>query len=233
MKNIVKILAALLFGGLFTACELDNYEEPESSLTGQLLYQGEPIRVEYDRVSYELFQDGFGKVGPIGSSFTQDGELSQILFDGEYKMIIPVGQGPFVPVASADGTPDTTVINLRGSQDLMIEVTPYWMIRNTQLSAGEGSVAANFSLEQVASGDDAREVERVILYVSTTAFANSQTNVAFNTIEGGDIEDVNNVSVDVTVPDIQPTQDYVFASVAVKIAGVEDLIFSPTERLEL
>ena len=131
MHTLFKLLPLLLLGVLVFSCELDNYDEPDAMLTGRLVYQGEPIRVEFDRVGYELYQEGFGKVGPLGSAFTPQGEFSHLLFDGEYKMIIPTGQGPFVPIVNATGNPDTTLIDLRGSEDLEIEVTPYWMIRNT------------------------------------------------------------------------------------------------------
>ena len=233
IKDIVKTLALLLVGGLIVACEKDNFDEPTSSLTGRLVYQGEPILVEYERVGYELFQDGFGKTGSIPSAFTQEGEFAHVLFDGEYKMIIPVGQGPFVPMRNELGNTDTIVVDLRGSEDFDIEVTPYWMIRNPQLSAGEGSVSANFALEQIAMGEDERSVQGITLYVSKTAFANSQTNVATANLSGGDITDFNSISLNVEVPDIQPTQDYVFASIGVRINGVEDLIFSPTVKLDL
>ena len=232
MSITTKLLTLLLLGGVLLACEKDNYDEPNARLTGRLLYQGEPIYVEYDRVSYDLYQDGFGKTGPINSRFTPEGEFSHLLFNGEYKMVIPIGQGPFVSPVNAAGQPDTLVINLQGSQDIDLEVTPYWRIRNTILSAGEGRVGATFGLEQITSGDNARDIEYATLYVSKTAFANTQTNVATATVAGGDVADLNAISLSVDIPEIQPVQNYVFASIGVKFAGVEDLIFSATERLD-
>ena len=232
MNTTLQLLTALLTLSLLLGCEKDNFDAPNAQLTGRLLYQGEPIYLEYDRVNYELYQDGFGKFGPIGSTFTPEGEFSHLLFNGEYKMVIPLGQGPFVDMRNDAGAPDTLLIDLRGSQSLAIEVTPYWMVRNTILSAGEGRVAATFSLEQIATGEEARDIESATLYVSKTAFANPQTNVATAGIGGGDIADMNSISLSVDIPELQPVQNYVFASVGVKFAGVDDLIFSPTERLD-
>ena len=147
-------------------------------------------------------------------------------------MIIPIGQGPFLPLQNQAGGPDTILIDLRGNETMDIEVTPYWRFRNQLLSAGEGQVGATVSLEQVVTGDQAREIESVTLYVSKTAFANTQTNVATTSVGGPDITDANSISLSVDIPDIQPIQDYVFASVGVKFAGVEDLLFSDTERLD-
>ena len=233
MKNILHYIVAVIAGSVLMACEKDNYEPPSALLSGRLLYQGEPVYVEYDRVSYDLYQDDFGKTGPLSSTFTQEGEFSQLLFDGDYKLVIPAGQGPFVTLQNDTGGADTIPIALRGSMTQDIEVIPFWMIRNTQWTAGGNNVTGTFALEQIATGGNAREIESATLYVSKTMFANSQTNVATATIEGGGIADVNNVRLSVVVPELVPTQDYVFASIGVKFAGVDDLIFSPTEKITL
>lgn len=234
MKITFQFFTVLLAIILLSTCEKDNFDPPSASLTGRLLYRGEPIYVEYDRVSYELYQDGFGKTGPLGSTFTPQGEFSHLLFDGAYKMIIPVGQGPFVPLKNEAGTADTMLIELRGSEDMDIEVTPYWMIRNTQVNAGEqDSIRGTFSLEQIVGGDEAKDIESVTLYVSKTTFANSQTNVATTSLPGAEIVDPNSVSLKVGIPDLQPIQDYVFASIGVKFVEVEDMIFSPTLKIDL
>ena len=233
MKNRLNYIALLVLGATLMACEKDNYEPPNALLSGRLLYQGEPIYVEYDRVSYDLYQDGFGKTGPLSSTFTSEGEYSQLLFDGDYKMVIPSGQGPFVPLQTDVGGADTILIALRGTTTQDIEVTPYWLVRDPQLTFGGGNVTGTFALEQIATGANARDIESVTLYISKTLFANSQTNVATAAIEGSAITNINNVSLSVTVPELIPTQNYVFASIGVKFAGVDDLIFSPTQKIDL
>lgn len=232
MNTTFRFLTVLLAASLLLACEKDNFDAPAARLAGRLLYQGEPVYVEYDRVRYELYQDGFGKTGPLGSTFTPEGEFSHQLFDGDYKMIIPIGQGPFVSRRNAAGNADTILINLRGSESLDIEVTPFWRVLNPILSAGEGKVAGTFGVEQIATGEDARDIESATLFVSKTAFANTQTNVATAGISGADITDPNSISLSVDIPDIQPVQNYVFATIGIKFVGVDDLIFSATERLD-
>jgi hypothetical protein len=56
-------------------------------------------------------------------------------------------------------------------------------------------------------------------------------NIAFTELGGGAITDPNNISLNVNVPAISPTQAYVFARIGLKIAGVEDRIFSPVQKL--
>lgn len=232
MKNTFHYILLFVLSTAIMSCELDNYEPPSSLLSGRLLYQGTPLNFEYNRVSYELYQDGFGKTGPLSSTFTSEGEFSQLLFNGAYKMVVPNGQGPFLWGEEAD-MPDTVVINVSGNTQQDFEVIPYWMIRNAQLSGGGNQVSGTFGLEQIVTDANARDIESVTLYVSKTLFANSQTNVATNAIDGNEIADLSNVSLSATVPELVPTQSYVFASIGVKLAGIDDLIFSSTQKIEL
>lgn len=232
MKNKFHYIILLALGIAFMSCEKDNYESPSALLTGHLVYQGTPLQLQYDRVSYELYQEGFGKTGPISSTFTSEGAFSHLLFDGTYKMVVPDGQGPFVWGEAAD-MPDTLIITLNGSTNMDIEVVPYWMVRNPQLSASSGKVTGTFGLEQIITDANAKSIENATLYVGKTLFAGPEATVAFDVIEGSAITDVNNVSLSTTVPELIPTQDYVFARIGVKIAGVDDMIFSPVQKIQL
>ena len=78
------------------ACKKDNYKAPSSILKGRLMYKGDSIGVERNQVPLQLYQYGFGKVGAINGNFSQEGLYSFDLFDGDYKLIIPNGQGPFI-----------------------------------------------------------------------------------------------------------------------------------------
>lgn len=233
MKSKFHYIISIILGVALMSCELDNYEAPSSLLSGRLVYQGTPLHFEYNRVSYDLYQDGFGKTGPLGSTFTSEGAFSHLLFDGTYKMVVPDGQGPFLWENLGDTGQDTLVIVLNGNTNMDIEVTPYWMVRNAQFSASGGNVIGTIGLEQIVTDANAKDIEGVTLYISKTLFANSQTNVAFSSIAGSAITDVNNVSLSVAVPTLVPAQNYVFASIGVKFAGVDDLLFSPTQKITI
>lgn len=232
MKNKIHYIILLALGIALTACEKDNYDAPSSLLTGRLVYQGEPLQLQYDRVSFELYQEGFGKTGPITSTFTTEGTFSHLLFDGIYKMVVPNGQGPFEWGETAD-MPDTLNITVNGNTNMDIEVLPYWMVRNPQLSASGGNVTGTFGLEQITSGTHAKSIENATLYIGKTIFAGPEANVAFDVIEGSTITDFNNINLSAAVPEMIPAQDYVFARIGVKIAGVEDMIFSPVQKIQL
>jgi hypothetical protein len=230
IKFHLPIFMALLLA--VSSCKKDNYDEPSSTLSGRLVYNGEPVEVEANAVSYQLFQPGFGKTGPIGSSFAQDGTYSALLFNGNYKFTIPAGQGPFIWSTTTSGSPDSIAVTVNGDQTLDIDVTPYYMIRNTQATAASGIVTATCAVERIITDANARDIERVILFINKTQFVSGGDNIASADIAGVDLLDPNNVSLSASIPAIVPTQNYVFARIGVKIVGVEDLIFSSVQRVE-
>jgi len=215
------------------ACSKDNYKAPASILKGRLMYKGDSIGLERNQVPLQLYQYGFGKVGAINGSFSQDGLYSFSLFDGDYKLIIPNGQGPFVWKQLANGDPDSLAVTLRGSQTLDLEVTPYYMLRAATFTGGSGAVAATFSvIKVIADPAVAKDVERVTLYINKTQFVSGADNIGKTDLAGADITDPDHVSLNVTVPATYPAQNYVYARVGLKIKDVEDMIFSPVTKVQ-
>lgn len=236
MKIKIEYIILIAFCTLALSCKKDNYDPPSSTLSGRIVYQGEPIGVETFQVPYELYQFGFGKVGAIASSFAQDGTFSALLFDGDYKLIIPNGQGPFIWKKTASGAPDSVAITLRGSQTIDLEVTPFYMIRTPQFTAvGADSITATFKAEKIITDSAAaKNIERVSFYINKTQFVsgNGDQRIAFKDLSGSAIIDPNSITLGVKVPAIVPTQNYVFARIGIKIDGVEDMIFSPVQKVQ-
>lgn len=235
MKNLFKhIFIAALAAVLFLSCKKDNYDAPSATLSGALLYVKDTVFVEYDRVPYQLFQYGFGKVGPIGSAFAQDGTFSSLLFDGEYKFTIPFGQGPFRWRELSAGVPDSATITVKGNTSFNIDVTPYYMLRNAQFSVSGGKVIASVGAEKIITDANAKDIERVSLYINKTQFVSGANNIGSASVNGGDITDPSSINLETTIslPTNQATQNYVFARIGLKIQGVEDMIFSRIQRLD-
>jgi hypothetical protein len=230
----IKLHYIILLAGsaVIFSCKKDNYEAPSSSLSGKLVYKGEAFGVEKDQVPFQIYQYGFGKVGPIGQSFAQEGTYSALLFNGEYKLIVPNGQGPFLWKKTAAGDPDTLVINMNGNQIMDLEVTPYYMIRNPQIATAAGKVNATFKAEKIITDANAKNIENVGLYINRTQFVSPGNNIANTVLAGSAITDPNNLSLSVTIPTLTPAQNYVFARIGLKIANVEDRIFSPLVKLQ-
>jgi hypothetical protein len=229
----IKLHHIVIAAGCFImfSCKKDNYDQPSSMLTGKLVYKGESLGLGQNEVPYQLYQYGFGKVGPIGQSFLQDGSFSSLLFDGEYKMIVPNGQGPFLWNKTAAGAPDSVVISLAGSQTKDIEVTPYYMIRSPQISGTGGKVSATFKAEKIITDANAKNIENATLYINKTQFVSSSSNIANTEIGASAITDPNNIALSVTVPTITPTQNYVYARVGIKLVNVEDRIYSQVVKV--
>jgi hypothetical protein len=230
MRTIKYFSGLALIIVLLVGCRKDNYDEPSSLLTGRLIHNGEVVYVEYDRVSYELFQYGFGSVAPITGTFTEQGTYSQLLFDGEYKFIMRPNQGPFI-WGNSGGKPDTVTIQVNGNTTRDIEVTPFYMIRTPNLAHAGGKITGTFKIEQTLTGPNAKSIEKATLFINKTAFVGNSNNIATKEIAGGSIVDPNNISLEVNIPTITPSQNYVFARIGVKTSGVEDWIFSPVQKI--
>ncbi len=210
---------------LMGSCQIDNYEEPDAFFTGNITYNGDPIRVGANQVRFQLFQPGYGNSGPFDVWVDLDGSFSGRLSSGDFKVKFLDGQGPFKTPA------DTIFVSFDGSTQMDLEVQPYYMVRNPQFSKNGNAINASIGLEKVLTGADGRDVESVTLFLNRTALVSNEGD--YNIAQAnGDFSDLNSVNLTVNIPD-DYTKPYIYARVGVKIAGVEDLIFSPVEKLDL
>ncbi|QNF32267.1 DUF3823 domain-containing protein [Adhaeribacter swui] len=244
MKIVARFLKILVVGFLLSSCEKDNFDAPQSVFEGRIVYNGEPLLVQSANaapgnnsdfpVFIELWQKKYQNRSSIRVPIKQDGTFTTVLFNGDYKLTVPNGQGPFLWKKTAQNTPDSLTINLQGSQTLDIEVVPYYMVRNAQFSASGRSVTGTVKVEKIITDVNAKDVERVSIYVNKTQFVDAGNNINKADLAGSAIPDLNNVSISTpALGAIVPSQSYVFARVGVKIAGVEDMIYSPVQRIEL
>jgi hypothetical protein len=231
MKIRLNTLPILAVAMLFAACDKDNYPAPQTKLAGQIVYQGEPIGVEYGQVRMQLWQPGFGKLAAIDAPVDQDGSYSAVLFNGNYKLVFPGNEGPWKTISKEASKKDTLFVNLSSDQQLDIEVMPYYMIRNEQFTGGENKVNATIQLDKIITGTEGKDIERVSLYISKTQFVARANNIGVTNLAGSAITNPNAISLSVNVPSITPSQNYVFARVGVKIAGVEDMLFSEVQKV--
>jgi len=233
MKMKFHLIYTLALSSLFFSCDKDNYTAPKSELAGQIVYKGEPVGVEFAQVRVQLWQPGFGKLAAIDAGVSQDGAYSALLFNGDYKLVFPKGDGPFKTIVKDAAVMDTLFVKVAGNQKLDLEVLPYYMIRNTKFSGGESKVSVSLKLEKIITGVDSKEIERVSLYVNTSQFVSRGVNISVKDVNGSDIKDLNTISLITTVPALPKAQNYVYARVGVKIRDVEDMVFSTVEKVQL
>jgi len=79
----------------------------------------------------------------------------------------------------------------------------------------------------------AKDIERVSLYINNTEFTSGGDNIAVTNMDGSAITDPNNISLSVGVPTSALNKTYVYARVGIKIVNVEDMIFSPLQKVQL
>lgn len=230
MKKITNYILQIAVIGCLASCAKDNYESPNATLKGRIVYNGQPINVEYNQVRFQLWESGYANVKPIDVNIAQDGGYSAVLFNNTYKLTFPGGQGPFMTKQNG-AAKDTIVVNLSGTQELNIEVLPYYMVRDAQFTAGGSNVAATFKLEKIINDANAKDIERVTLYINKTQFVSEGNNVAKTSVNGVDITNPNSVNLSVNIPSLVPAQDHVYARIGVKITNVEDWIFSDVRKI--
>ncbi|MBC7569647.1 MAG: DUF3823 domain-containing protein [Spirosoma sp.] len=228
-----------------TACQYDNFEPPKSTFEGRVVYKGEPILMQSANVAagnnsdfpvfLELWQKAYNNRSSIRVPIKQDGSFSSLLFDGDYKLIVPNGQGPFLWKRTAANTPDSLDLTIRGSQKLDIEVTPYYMLRNSQLTVNGRKIAGSVQLEKVITDAiNGKTVERVSLYVNKTQFVDAGNSINKADLAGSAITDLTKVNLTTAdIPALVPLQDYVYARIGLKITGVEDMIYTPVQKINL
>jgi hypothetical protein len=233
MKIKFHLLGVLAMASVIVGCQEDNYTAPKSMLSGKLVYQGEPIGVEYNQVRFQLWQPGWGKLGGLDVNVDQSGSYSSMLFNGDYKLAFLVGRGPFKTLVKDQSARDTIYIQLAGNKTLDIEVLPYYMIRNSRFTAESRKVSGSASIDKIINDADARDIERISLYINKTSIVSAANNIVVANLTGDEVAQLSSASLSAIVPAISPQQNYVFARIGVKIRGVEDMILSPVTKVDL
>lgn len=223
MKILSNIFSLLVLVVLFSGCGKDNYDAPDSRLTGTITYNGEALNLRGtgEAIQLQLFQDGYDKHDPISVYVGQDGVFSAMLFDGEYKLVTRDGNGPWV------NNRDTMIVNLKGNTDIKLEVTPYFLIKNEQINVSESAMTASFTIEQIVPS---ATINKVMLILSKTQFVDDVNNVFRQ-----DISDVKPGAVSFSA-DISGNTDVsnakaLYARVGVLANGADQAIYSSIIRI--
>ncbi|MCD8094263.1 MAG: DUF3823 domain-containing protein [Bacteroides sp.] len=163
MKTISKIFLMTVLSALaLTSCTKDSYDAPTSFIKGRVVYQGEALQLRgNEAVKLDLYQRGYEKHDPVEVFVNQDGEFSICIFDGQYQLITRSGNGPW----SSAGR-DTIEINLKGYATQDVEVMPYYLVENAQMTLNGNKVDASFTVNKIAGTN----IDRVFILLGTTQF---------------------------------------------------------------
>src|SRR5690606_37729184 len=188
-KNINMLLVAALLA--VSSCGLDNYDAPESIIYGRVVYNGEPVGVRGtgEAVQLQLYQDGYELRNPIPVYVGQDGSFEAKVFDGEYKLVTRDNNGPWV------NDRDTTVVNVKGTANVDVEVTPFYTLSNVQLSLSGNNANASFQINEVAGG---LAIDYVTILVGKTSFVDDVSYTARVDINDATVGGTVTGSIDLT-----------------------------------
>ncbi|MCL1934026.1 MAG: DUF3823 domain-containing protein [Candidatus Azobacteroides sp.] len=244
MKHInYKLIFSLMIGVVLTSCIYDNYSPPSVQFSGRIVYQGEPVNVKSSsghdvnnaNVYFYLYEPGWQKSNmPIRVVVNQDGSFSSLLFSADYKMVIPAGVGPYIT------STDTTEISISSNKTMDINVTPYYMVRNPGYTMSGGLVTAAFSIEKIITGAQAQDIQAVYLYINRLLITDDSNNIAFTELDGSSITDMNNMIMQVRMPDlstlglgISTDQKTIFARIGIQINNVNNMLYSPVQEITI
>src|SRR5690606_39149482 len=140
MKSGKTILAPIALVMVLAGCdgifEIDNWEAPNSRLTGQLHFNGDPVGVRLGSAEVEIWQiePEYPIEEKISANVDQDGTYSTVLFDGTYEINVLSGSGAWMDQQSRQQ------VVVRGNTVMDIPVTPFHTIDNETVtySAGPG-----------------------------------------------------------------------------------------------
>lgn len=233
MKKIVYFaICALALS--FAACEYDNYDEPESRFSGRILYNGEQLGFGYNEVYIELWEQGDWQLKEaIRVNVNIDGTFSQVLFDGDYKMVIPKSARPFLVEQ------DTVLLKIRGNKQMDIEVTPYYTIENVKYkyNAETDKLECTCSIRQVVTDPaEAKTVSIMREYVGKTAYLDQGSQINWHTLNtqnnpGGSLDNVVFSGPAVNSSKLPSAQNYIFGRVAVQVNGISPMLMTHPKKI--
>lgn len=224
-SNLYSVFTFLLALALLAGCQYDNQEPPKSFITGQVVYNGQPVSVRSNNVRLELWQPGYALFQKVDIHVAQDGTFSANVFDGHYKITRLRGNGPWV-----DQT-DTIDVQLRGNTVVEVPVTPYFVIKDPNLKKNGNAIEATFHVEQVHASAN---LEAVHLYLGNTVIVDQNNNtksvrLAANAV---DLSQPITLGADIPAPS-GAARSYVYARIGVKTAGVAEQIYSTPVKIAL
>ncbi len=220
--NYIYIGIAAIFI-LFTGCEKDNYEAPKSMVTGRVVYDGQPLGVRSNGVQLELWQHGFQLFNKIPVFINQDGTFSAEVFDGNYKLTLVRGNGPW-----ADKV-DSIDVKVAGTTNLDVPVDPYFIVKNQSFNNNSSTVTATFTLQQI---NTTKDLDHVRLYLGQTILVDNIINVVSVQKTSTEINDPNQaITLTVDIPASLVSKGYVFARIGVKTAGVSEYLYGQVQKI--
>lgn len=221
MNKIILLISTILTLCLVSCNDYDNFDEPNATLTGRVVYKDNVIGVRTNAMKFELWQDGFGKNTAIDVYVAQDGTYSASLFSGHYKLVRKTG-GPWLGEVT-----DTIRIDVFKNTVFDVPVTPYILLRNESYTVASGKITAKFTLDKIVETSDLSKVKIFLgKYKILDDKSNKDANIEFPATFGE-----NAVTVD--IPESLKSEKSLFIRIGAKSTMSDEYCFTQVETIAL
>ena len=227
MNKIIIGIAALCL--TFASCEKDNYDGPDSGLTGRFIDAESGQLVEQDIIrgtQIEIIEHGYDPVTPQYLIVKTDGTYeNSMLFSNTYT-VKPV-RGNFINVEAQE-------VQITGKTTLDFTVTPYIRITNANISRSGDKVRATFNIEQNVINN----VKKIGLYAHQDArVGEPMRQVAAEQQLNAVADPAHQYSLEIDVPSnssvLKSGRAYYFRIGALIDVGEAKLNYAPAVKLDL
>ena len=159
--------------------------------------------------------------GAINLFVNSDGEFNSLMYNGFYKIVLRQDRGPWIP------RKDTIEVNIKGNQILDVEVTPYFLIKDTEIDFQNKVVKVKCKINQVV---ETASIDRAVIYISKTKLVDNVAKIAeksFTNLTPGEHE----FTFDLSDNGVTDAAKFLYARVGVKARQGNDYIFSEVTQL--
>lgn len=222
MKNQISIILVLACMIMFSSCEYDNFAQPESSISGNVIYDGSAVGVRNNGPQLELWEEGHALKTLIPVFIRQDGSFAASLFDGEYKLVRK-GDSPWLPQFQ-----DTILIKVNGNTKIDIPVTPYFALKNVAFNRNGNKVTATFTVNKVVENAN---LDNVRLYMSGRMLLDQVDNQFSRDLDVDDIQLGSAYTYTVDIPENLSNLEGVFVRIGVKSNSSGEYLYSQVQKL--
>ncbi|MGI6243383.1 MAG: DUF3823 domain-containing protein [Prevotella sp.] len=229
-KLLLNIVLAIVATLCVSSCGYDNFDEPDSMLTGRMVYKGQPLQLpgSANLIQLQAYQSGYQLTSPITIYVGQDGSFSTRLFNGHYKIVTKDNNGPWV------NSRDTVEVDLNGSTNVDIPVTPYFLLSDFGCSLSGNTLTANFTVERIVA--DAK-IDHAAICLGTTAFVDEQNNamefqIPADKVKEGANSFTTNLSDDQVAELSKPSVKKIIARAGLRTVGADRSIYTEIVKLK-
>lgn len=226
MKNIKCFFIVGVLIMLLSSCEYDNFDGPNATLKGRIVYENQNIGVRTNGPKLELWQDGYALKKSIPIYIAQDGTFSANLFKGQYKLVRKA-DAPWLAQLK-----DTIIVDVKGTTELDVEVTPYFIIKNEKINLENNQINIQFEIKKIV---ESAHVSAANIYFDKGILTDHNRNESKIDIPIGDLIDDEPILVqtNISIPEKLKDENYIFIRIGVLSDLSSEYYYTQSRKIEL